>query len=91
MGNPQSSVGQVQYLTVRECAEILGIHAQTFKNWLQQDKHGAATLLEPVRVGIKYGMLIIPFGRFRRFQRQQWPEIRQAMELRGWKPRRLEE
>lgn len=87
MGNLQSSVGQVEFLTIRECAEALGIHAQTLKNWLDGDTHGAATLLEPVRVGIKYGMLIIPCGRFRRFQRQSWPVVRKAMESRGWKPR----
>ncbi len=88
MANPQSDVGEVQYLTVRECAENLGIHAQTLKNWLTGDKHGAATLLVPVRVGRKYNQLIIPVSRWDRFVVRDWPAIRQSMEDRGWKPKK---
>lgn len=87
MGNSQSSVGQVAFLTIRECAEALGVHAQTLKNWLENDTHGAATLLAPVRYGRKYKGLIIPIRAWDRFVRRDWPEIRKVMEARGWKPR----
>jgi hypothetical protein len=88
MARPRNEVGgEVQYLTVRECALELGIHPQTLKNWLIGNVHGTRTLLEPVRVGFQSVMLIIPLDRFRRFQAQDWPAIRKKMEQRGWGPK----
>lgn len=87
MGNLRGSVGQVEYLTIRECSEALGIHAQTLKNWLDGDRYGATTLLAPVRYGRKYNGLIIPIRNWDRFVRRDWPVIRKAMKARGWKPR----
>ena len=88
MPNQQSAVGKVTHLTIRECANEINIHPQTFKNWLLSNRHNLAVLLEPTRVGHDAGQLIIPIGLWDDFLVNDWPRIREGMKRgRGRKPR----
>jgi len=79
MPNQQTAVGKVTHLTIRECARAIGIHPQTLKNWLLENRYGIVELLDPGRVGRGYGKLIIPIGLWDDFLVNAWPKIRAGM------------
>lgn len=87
MTNPYNDVGEVRFLSIRECADEIHVNFQTLKNWLIKNRHGVREFLDPVRVGRKAQWLIIPIGNWDLFVLTEWPAIRKAMEQRGWKPK----